>query len=216
MRTRLILYIVALFLIFSLPAESAGHIVTVHYPADLAVTEYNLLNISLSLPHGSADLIEAEVNSQMKASIVPRWKFACFSVPLELGINAINITAKKEGSIVDKVALAVFRRSDLASKYKEPPAGFTKDYFHSKDRSQCGGCHHVLEPGAADHKIINLESYAADPAQDQAVVPSESTCYSCHRGITSYSVAHGRLSRSYATRRMYLLVTCVVVQNDLL
>ncbi|MEJ2431245.1 MAG: hypothetical protein P8075_20375 [Deltaproteobacteria bacterium] len=172
-------------------AGSGRNIVTVHYPADLAVMEYSLLNISLSLPQGSADLIEAEVNSRMKASVVPRRKFACFSVPLELGLNEINITAKKEGSIVDRVALAVFRRSDLVSKYKEPPAGFTKDYFHSQDRSQCEGCHHELEPGAADHKIINLETYAADPGKDKAVVPSESTCYSCHRGITSYSVVHG-------------------------
>jgi predicted CXXCH cytochrome family protein len=191
MRIRFVLSTVVFFLIFSPTAESAGNIVTVHYPADLAVMEYSLLNISLSLPQGSADLIEAEVNSRMKASVVPRRKFACFSVPLELGLNEINITAKKEGSIVDRVALAVFRRSDLVSKYKEPPAGFTKDYFHSQDRSQCEGCHHELEPGAADHKIINLETYAADPGKDKAVVPSESTCYSCHRGITSYSVVHG-------------------------
>jgi len=172
-------------------AGSGRNLLTVHYPADLAVMEYNLLNISLSLPQGSADLIEAEVNSQIKASIVPRRKFACFSVPLELGINEINITAKKAGNIVGKVALAVFRRSELLSKYKEAPAGFSKDYFHSKDRSQCGGCHHVLEPAAADYNLINIETYAADPSKDKAVVPSESTCYSCHRGITSYSFVHG-------------------------
>ena len=120
-------------------AGSSRNILTVHYPADLAVMEYNLLNISLSLPQGSADFIEAKVNSHIKASMVPQRKFACFSVPLELGINEINITAKKEGSIVDKVALAVFRRSDLVGDYEKPPAGFTRDYFHSKDRSQCEG-----------------------------------------------------------------------------
>ena len=38
--------------------SSARTIVTVNCPADLAVMEFNLLNISLSLPQGSADLIE--------------------------------------------------------------------------------------------------------------------------------------------------------------
>jgi hypothetical protein len=86
--------------------------------------------------------------------------------------------------------LAVFRRSNLVSKYKKPPAGFQKDYFHMKDRSQCATCHHVLEPTEADNKTINIETYAAEAAKIKAVVPSESTCYSCHRGITSYPFVH--------------------------
>jgi predicted CXXCH cytochrome family protein len=191
MRIRFVLYVVAFFLIFSLPAESAQNIVTVSYPADLSVMEFNLLSISLSLPQGSADLIEVEVNSKIKASIVPRRKFECFSVPLELGVNKINIIAKKEERIVDDVALDVFRRSDLVSKYAKPPAGFQKDYFHMKDRSQCATCHHVLEPTEADIKTINIESYAAEVSKDKAVVPTESTCYSCHREITSHSFVHG-------------------------
>jgi predicted CXXCH cytochrome family protein len=172
-------------------AESVRTLVTVHYPADLAVMEFNLLNISVSLPRGSADLIEVEVNSQVKATIVPRREFECFSVPLELGINEINLRAKEENRIVDEVALKVFRRSDLVGNYEKPPAGFTKDYFHAKDRSPCGGCHHVLEPTAADENIINLETYTAEVLQDKAIVPSDSSCYSCHRRITSYSFVHG-------------------------
>ena len=74
-------------------AEFGQNIVTVSYPADMAVMEFNLLSISLSLPQGSANLIEVEVNSKIKASIVPRRKVVCFSVLLELGINKINIIA---------------------------------------------------------------------------------------------------------------------------
>ena len=70
-------------------AESSQPIVTVHYPADLAVMELNLLSISLSIPEGSADFIEVEVNSHIKASVVPHRNFACLSVPLEIGPNEI-------------------------------------------------------------------------------------------------------------------------------
>jgi len=191
MRIRFIYYAFSIFLLFSLPAEAGQNIVTVHYPAERAVMEFNLLSISLSLPQDSADLIEIEVNSKIRASIVPRRKFECLTVPLELGINELSIKAKKEDKIVDDVALNVFRRSDLVSKYAKPPAGFEKNYFHMKDHSQCATCHHVLEPTEADNEAINIEAYAAEVSEKKAVVPSESSCYSCHREITSYSFVHG-------------------------
>ena len=172
-------------------AESSQHILTVSYPADMAVMEYNLLGISLNLLEGSADLIEVQVNSKTKVSIVPRRKVECFSVPLELGINKIDIKAKKEDRDVDRIALNVFRRSDLVGNYEKPPAGFKKDYFHSTDRSQCASCHHVLKPTEADSKTINIETYPTDFSIDKAVVSTGSTCYSCHQGITSYSYVHG-------------------------
>ena len=173
------------------PIASGQNIVTVSYPADKTVMEFNLLSISLSLSQGSADLIEVEVNSKIKASIVPRRQFECFSVPLELGINKINIKAKKEDKTVDDVALNVFRRSDLVGNYEKPPTGFEKDYFHMKDHPQCTTCHHVLEPTEADNKTFNIETYAAEVSKDKPIIPTESTCYSCHRGITSYPFVHG-------------------------
>jgi predicted CXXCH cytochrome family protein len=191
MGIRFVLYIVVLYLAFSPTAASGRNILTVHYPPDMAVMELNLLGISLSLPRGSADLIEVEVNSQIKASIVPQRKVECLSVPLEVGINQIDIRAKKEDRTVDQVALAVFRRSDLVSKYKKPPAGFAKDYFHLRERAQCASCHHLLEPTEADRKAIDIETFAAEGLRDRAVVASESSCYSCHRGITSYTFVHG-------------------------
>lgn len=191
MRIRFVPYVVVLLLTFGLTAESSQGIVTVHHPADQAVMEFDLLSISLSLPEGSADLIEVEVNSRIKASVVPHRNFACLSVPLEAGINEIHIRAKKEDTIVDEVALNVFRRSDLASKYKEPPAGFKKDYFHEQARPLCATCHHVLEPTEADKEIIPIETYAAEGLKDKAIEPSESSCYSCHWRITSSANVHG-------------------------
>ncbi len=190
MRTKSIYYAFGIFLLFSLPAEAAQNIITVHHPVDLSVMEFNLLSISLSFPPESADLIEIEVNSKNKTNIVPHRKFECLSVPLEPGINKVDIRAKKEDSIVDKVALTVFRRSDLVSKYKKPPAGFQKDFFHAQDRTECAPCHHVLAPAEADNKTINIEHYAAEVSKNKAIIPTESTCYSCHRGITSYPFVH--------------------------
>jgi len=190
MRRRFTYYAIGIFFLFSVSAESAENIVTVRYPADRAVMEFNLLHVSLSLPQGSADLLEIMVNSKNEANIVPRRKFACFSVPLELGINQINITAKKQNKTVDQVSLAVFRRSDLVSKFKKPPAGFQKDYFHMKTQTQCTPCHHVLEPEDADNRTINIDTYAAEVSKSKPVVPDESSCYSCHRGITSYPFVH--------------------------
>jgi hypothetical protein len=131
------------------PAQYAQNVVTVSYPADMAVMEYNLLSISLSLLRGYSDSIEVEVNWQIKAIIVPRREVECLSVPLEPGINQIYIVARKEDRVVDEVALNVFRRSDLVGNYEKPPAGFEKDYFHMKDRSQCAACHYLSEPAEA-------------------------------------------------------------------
>jgi len=172
-------------------AESGQSIIAVSYPADMAVMEFNLLSISLSLLQGSADLIQVEVNNQIKASLVSPRKVECLSVPLELGINKIHIKAVKKDRTVDEIALNVFRRSDLVGNYEKPPAGFQKDYFHAKDRSQCATCHHVLEPTEADNKTLNIETYSTEVSENEAVVPSESTCYSCHGDITSYSFVHG-------------------------
>ncbi len=172
-------------------AQSGQNAVAVSYPADSAVMEYNRLSISLRLRQGSSDSIEIYLNSQIYESIVPRRQFECLSVPLEFGINKINIRARKEDRIAAEAALNIFRRSDLFGSYEKPPAGFEKDYFHMKDRSQCAACHHLSGPAEAENKTINIEAYAAEGSKDKAVVPADSSCYSCHRGITAYAFVHG-------------------------
>ncbi len=181
----------ACFLASSLSAEGREHIIKVEYPVDKTVMKFGLINISLSLPHGMADLIEIRVNNKTRASRVPGREIECFSVPLALGINKINLIAKKKGLIVDRVSLDVFRRSDLIGKYATPPAGFQKDYFHQEDRPRCAGCHHRLEPTKVDEKPINIDTFADEISKYNANVSSESTCYSCHRRMTAYRFVHG-------------------------
>jgi len=60
----------------------------VEYPVDKTVMEFGLVNISLSLPHGMADLIEIRVNNKIRASRVPGRKIECFSGPVALSGQA--------------------------------------------------------------------------------------------------------------------------------
>ena len=60
-----------------------------------------------------------------------------------------------------------------------------------KDRPQCAACHYLWEPAEADNKTITIETYAAEVSKDKVPVPADSSCYSCHRGITSCSFVHG-------------------------
>jgi len=173
-------------------AQPAGEtIITVNYPPDKTVMEFDLLGISLAVPPGSADLIKVQVNQEERIRIVPDREFECFSTSLSLGNNMIQIVAIKEGKIVNDIFVNVFRRSDLESIYVKPPAGFKKDSFHAKDRKECAGCH-TLEASETDKKPVSLSAFPDEKLRgtyDSAAAAS--TCYSCHKSLISYPFVHG-------------------------
>ncbi len=164
--------------------------VTLYYPPDKIVMEFDLLNISMEVPQASADLIIAKVNDKERTSIIPDKKYECFSVPLALGINRIDITASKDGKQVFNTTLNVFRRSDLVGNYMKTPAGFKKDYFHMGDNSRCSECH-ILEPKETDKKPVSPTSFIAETFDKKTVIQATSTCYSCHNKIASSPYVHG-------------------------
>ncbi|MBI4847367.1 MAG: hypothetical protein HY808_02140 [Nitrospirae bacterium] len=133
--------------------------------------------------------IKVAVNDDEKLKIIPEREFVCFSSPLTPGINRINITAVKDNITVGSITIEVFRSSELQSVFKDPPAGFQKDYFHMKDHGQCKGCH-KLEPGDADRKPVNISGFRAEGLKDNNMFAG-STCYSCHNGLTSSPFVHG-------------------------
>jgi len=188
------------FFLLSLVLASEGHcdshlnrqnIFTLNYPPDKTIMEFELLSISLKISQDSVDLISANVNDVEKIRIFPDSEFECFSIPLEIGTNRINLTAIKEDRLIGEIIFNVFRRSDLESKFKEPPAGFKKDYFHMKENSQCAPCH-IMEPTGADKKSLQMIFSASE---NKAVVDaSSSTCYSCHKRIIAYPFVHGPAS----------------------
>ncbi len=191
---KIFFFAAVVFLVSGLAAEGSDKVITVNYPPDKSVMELGLLSISLSMPKGSSDLIRVNVNDAEKVNIVPTREFVCFTVRLSVGLNKINITAMKNNKAADKVFLNVFRRSDLISMYKSPPEDFQKDYFHMKEWLPCAACH-KLEPGESDKKPINIVSFEAETTKDiKETASSTSTCYSCHKGITSYTSVWSCLS----------------------
>lgn len=198
MTTRSIFYITVFLLVLVLGAEGicevpsdSETVFTVNYPPDKTVMEFGLMSISLTVPQGSADLILVNVNGKEKARIIPDDKIECFTIPISVGYNEIDVTAIKRGKLVGKNIIDVYRRSDLEKAYKDSPAGFQKDYFHMKEHSQCTGCH-ILKPGMSDRKPVNI---AAFPIEDRRIeekkLAKTSTCYSCHKNIASYPFVHG-------------------------
>ena len=190
MQIRIFLYIILFFFISCLTAEAAGESIALRYPSDNTIMEFGLLGISLYVPEGSAELIKAKVNGKDILNIIPGLRYECFTLPLALGLNRINITAIREGNRVYDLNLNVFRRSDLVSEYMKAPPGFQKNYFHMKDHEQCIKCH-ILKAREFDKKPISPMSFAAEAFDRQTVIAATSTCYSCHNKIASYPYVHG-------------------------
>jgi len=180
----------AVLILFIIIRTAEAEPVSVQYPPDKTVMEYDLLNISLEVSHNSADLIKAKVNGKDKAGIVPDTKYECFSVPLALGINRIDITATKKGKPVFDATINVFRRSDLAAEYMKIPAGYKKDNFHMGDNSRCSECH-ILEPRETDRKPVSPKSFIAEAFEKKTILQATSTCYSCHSKIAVAPHVHG-------------------------
>ncbi len=181
-------------LIFAVSAEAGEGLISVHYPPkEGTIMEYGILGISLGVPDGSAGEVRITAGKGGTRSIAVRGEFICFTVPLEPGLNNIEIAALKEKTVVDRVVLSVFRRSDLISKYRVPPQGFKKTYFHAADRAACTKCH-ALEPGLFDRKPVSPATFPADAFDSVTVIAATSTCYSCHKALTAYPYVHGPAS----------------------
>jgi predicted CXXCH cytochrome family protein len=188
MRLKIISCTVLILFIIIRTAEAEP--VTLQYPPDHTVMEIDLLNISMQVPPDSADLIKAKVNDKEKVNIIPDNTYECFTVPLALGSNRIDITATKKGKHVFDVTLNAFRRSDLESDYMKIPAGFKKDNFHMGDTSRCTECH-ILEPRETDRKPVNPTSFIAEAFDKKTVIQATSTCYSCHKKLAAAPYVHG-------------------------
>jgi predicted CXXCH cytochrome family protein len=166
-------------------------IITINYPPDKTVMEFGLLNISLKIPPGFADTVKVLVNDAEDMSLVPDREFLCFHVFLDVGVNKIKIIAMKKNVQVDSVDFTAFRRSDLESQFTKPLAGYKKDHFHARYYPQCAECHN-LEPTESDKRPANIASFSL--YGDKTTVSPDSTCYSCHKAITSYQYVHGPAS----------------------
>ncbi|MEW6599848.1 MAG: cytochrome c3 family protein [Nitrospirota bacterium] len=188
MRLKTIYWIILtlLFIVRAAEAES----VTIKYPPDMTVMEFDRFNVSMEVPSGSADLIKVKVNDRDAVKIIPDSEYECFSVTLALGVNKIGITASKKGVPVFETVLSAFRRSDLAAAFTKVPAGYTKEHFHMGDTSACTECH-ILEPKETDRKPVSPTSFIVEAFDKKTVIQATSTCYSCHKKLAASPYVHG-------------------------
>ncbi len=187
---RHVFYPLVFLLALVLTAEAEQGAITLNFPPDNSVMEFGVLGVSLKAAKSSADLMKVKVNEKDHLEIIPDSDFECFSVPLTVGINRIDITAEKKGKLIDEIFFRVFRRSDLESIYRTPPSDFKKNYFHLNLHPECRDCH-TLVPGEADRKPVTPVDFSKGPGD---IGGSGSTCYSCHKAITSLPYVHGPAS----------------------
>ncbi len=191
--TLIVFFLSLLLCINAYGSQNDGSMITVHYPAQNVVKEYDLIGISISVKDGSADEIKVDVNELEELVTVPERKFICFTVKLEPGENTIKISAYKLGKKTGSVIRNVFRRSDLNAKLRKIPSRFKRDYFHMEDNAECVECH-VLTHSDYDRKPVSPTTFSNKKYDIETIVSTTSTCYSCHKPISSFPYVHGPVS----------------------
>jgi predicted CXXCH cytochrome family protein len=184
---------VLFLLLFSISAESEGNAITLLYPPDNTVREYDILGISVQLSKDAVDRLAVRVNGIEQTSIVPVIETECFVVFLKPGINIIELAAYKDGNVAALLKRHAYLRSDLIAEYRGIPVEFKRDYFHMEYRQECLKCH-VLEPSIYDIKPISPAVFSANKFDSLTVLAATSTCYSCHKSMMSKAYAHGPAS----------------------
>jgi len=188
MQIRILLYAV-FFLLFTSVAADAG-ILSLNYPPDKVVMEFDLISISVSLSEGTADEVKLFINGRERRSVSPEKEFVCFAESIPPGINNIDVTALSNGKEIDRISISAFRRSELIGKYMKVPAGYLNDNFHTDKHPECAMCH-KMDPGEFDRMAVNPSTFAARTAENAQSADKASTCYSCHKQITASPYVHG-------------------------
>ena len=187
-------YIVFFILIICVGVDAGQEEIVLHAPPDRTVIEYDILNISVSIPEKAADLIRVSVDGSDRKEIVPDLKFECFSVKLRKpGTSTVEVTLFKGETIVATFVRNIFRRSDLISEYRKPPRSFKMVRFHMQDNPECKECH-VLESAEQDKKAIRPDTDTPAVKNVKKMLSDASTCRSCHNNITKSPYVHGPAS----------------------
>lgn len=182
-----------LLLISGVDPACAQKIMSINYPPDRIVMDFDLLGVVLFLQEDSADNLKIKINDRKTAIAVNRERiYQCFTIKIEPGMNTIEIVAMKNNIQVDTVMFSVYRRSDLMGEYRNPPPGYKKDHFHMKEHNECIRCH-SLKSTEADRKPEDLDA-VRETAAGEVFMKDISTCYSCHKSITAYPYVHGPVS----------------------
>ena len=151
---------------------------TLLYPADQSVY------IGAGLTHLVFELnrpvkITIRLNGKPAGEAKVAEKIYHYPLRLQFGLNRIEIEAMEGEKSLGQEKLQLFFFSPLAEE-KEIPQGFAARPFHraGETKEKCLACH-VLEPQKAD----------LAPS-----TPKNSSCYTCHQGLTRFRQVHGPAS----------------------
>lgn len=164
-------------LLFCTIASRAEAEFSIQFPPAGSFVENELLNVVLNVDKQNLDTIRVifEKNDPLEVAIRPGSNTACFGIRLYKGMNTIQIVGIKQGKSVTQKEMKVFFRSDLFPRFRVPPTGFKRYYFHFIDNEkECSSCHN-MEP--------TLSSLRPEK-------PEDSPCYTCHAKKSNNAYTH--------------------------
>ena len=168
--------VVAIQLFCSIDSRAAVQFSVQFPPADSYV-ENELLNVVLKVDAQRLDKIRVVLsqNDPLEIGVRPGSSVVCFGISLNKGMNTIRLMGLAQGKMVVQKEMTVFLRSDLFPKFRVPPAGFERYFFHFIDNEKsCASCHD-MEPTLSSLR----------PAK-----PKDSPCYTCHGRKSNNAFTH--------------------------
>ncbi|BBG66110.1 cytochrome c family protein [Hydrogenimonas sp.] len=153
-------------------------ILSIIQPFDKGVYEEEYIDVSIGIDLDRVDTIKLYSSENERAVIrteedrdVYHYLFR-----FSFGEHSIRAEAFKDGKLVAKRKVKIFRRAFLSKYYRVVPPGFEKKFFHNeKNEKRCDLCHDMSvneEPGVAFYDI------------------SESNCFECHQSLLYKKYAH--------------------------
>ncbi len=147
-------------------------------PVNKSVFQEQFGTLSVRIKDMTLDKLKIYVDDFLTSSvnIKENETIYCESVFFIDGINTIKVKALKGGKVVSEVGVSLYVVSKLYKKYRYPPKGYVKSYFHNtKNESKCVECHKMYPndtPGVAFSK------------------PQMSNCYMCHKDLVGRKYVH--------------------------
>ncbi len=172
---RIVCCLVMLLFIVS-PAGAAPGAVSLVEPPDRSIVTGKLVPVVIAL-HGDADRVVITRNKEKVGEMPPRaGGYLCTTIEVGYGPVEIGVQAMKGERTVETKNISVYYESDISKKAGKAPPEFHITPFHTEARERvCMPCHNMEAPDGD-----------AKPGK-----PELSSCYRCHRRITSYSYPHG-------------------------
>lgn len=151
-------------------------------PPDKSLVEGKLLPVVIHLNRDDVDRVIISRNNREieNVSTVKGKRYICKTIPIDFGLNIINIRAVTAGKTVESKEVTVFCRSDISNMARKHPPDFQEKPFHTDGRDEtCRPCH-------------KMEVTQRDLRPEK---PEDSSCYACHSKIVLFNYVHGPAAR---------------------